>query len=118
MQLIHISWSLGLSSSIWDYLGGQFPGLPTFILRRKVRRRVEYLEIDDSLIAKQGGLKDMSSEEVKIAAVERGIDVAGKPEKAVRSDLEDWLKARKLGASVERLLLSRPTVWDVTKGSD
>lgn len=111
MQLIHISWSLGLSSSLWDWLGGQLPGLPTAILRRKVARRVEYLEMDDELIGRDGGVAEMSMEEIKIAAVERGIDVLDRKESLITSELQSWVAARKTGASVERLLLSRPSVW-------
>lgn len=106
MQLLHISWSLGLSSSTWDYLGGQLPGLPTEILRSKVQKRVRYLEMDDSLIYKYGGVKDMDVEEVRMALVERGVDVLGREEKALRGDLNAWLKSREK-VSVERLLLTR-----------
>jgi hypothetical protein len=107
-QLIHISWSLGLSSSVWDYLGGQYPGLPNFILQRKVRHVVDYIGMDDALIleAGNGGLKDMDIEEVRMALVERGVDVLGKKEGQLRGDLTAWLRSReKVG--VERLLLTR-----------
>ncbi|KAK0113758.1 hypothetical protein ONS96_014612 [Cadophora gregata f. sp. sojae] len=116
MQLLHISWSLGLSSSAWDYLGGQLPGLPTGMLRRKVKRRVEYLEMDDKLIERAGGVKDMDVEEVRMALVERGVDVLGKESKGLKVDLAAWLKSREK-IPVERLLLTRPSVWPV-KASD
>lgn len=106
MQLLHISWSLGLSSSAWDWLGGQLPGLPTAILKKRVAKRVEYLKNDDYLIVKGGGVEEMNIEEVKIALVERGLNVLGKDEQALRSSLEAWILARK-GESVERLLLTR-----------
>ncbi len=106
MQLLHISWSLGLSSSAWDYLGGQLPGLPTSILSRKVQRSVRYLEMDDGLISKSGGVKDMDVEEVRMALVERGVDVLGREDKALRGDLNAWLKSREK-VSVEKLLLTR-----------
>ncbi|KAH7382865.1 hypothetical protein BKA64DRAFT_697454 [Cadophora sp. MPI-SDFR-AT-0126] len=112
MQLLHISWSLGLSSSAWDYLGGQLPGLPTSVLRRKVQRRVEYLEMDDKLIERAGDVKDMDVEEVKMALVERGVDVLGKEAKGLKGELGAWLKSREK-ASVERLLLTRPSAWPV-----
>ena len=115
-QLLHISWSLGLSSSMWDYLGGQYPGLPDFILRRKVRRTIEYIEMDDSLILAAGGAKDtkvpndlikeMDTEEVRMALVERGVDIQGRDEKILREHLMAWLKSRE-SAPVERLLLTR-----------
>lgn len=106
MQLLHISWSLGLSSSVWDWLGGRLPGLPTSILRRKVRKRVQYLEWDDKLIIKGGGVEGMSLEEVKMALIERGVDVLGKSESRLRSALKAWLRARDQ-ASILRLLLTR-----------
>lgn len=108
MQLIHISWSLGLSSSAWDWLGGQFPGLPTEILRSKVRSRVQYLEIDDALIRESEGVEGMTFDEAKVAAVERGIDIVGRNEDDVKSNLEAWLKAKEVeNVSTERLLLTR-----------
>ncbi|KAH8661460.1 hypothetical protein BGZ60DRAFT_380939 [Tricladium varicosporioides] len=112
-QLIHISWSLGLSSSVWDWLGGQYPGLPNAVLRRRVRRHVEYLEMDDALLMGRKGnqkgmerLKELDVEEVRMALVERGMDVLGKSEKVLRGDLEAWLRSREK-APVIRLLLTR-----------
>ena len=106
MQLLHISWSLGLSSSAWDYLGGRLPGLPTFILRRQVQRRVEYLGMDDMLIGTCGGVDEMNGEEISMACVERGIDVLGRTEDALRVDLKSWLKSREK-VSIDNLLLTR-----------
>lgn len=106
MQLLHISWSLGLSSKMWDWLGGRLPGLPTYILRRKVGRRVDYLEMDDGLLKSGGGVKGLESEECRMACVERGIDVFGRSEKQIRADLEAWMRSREK-VSVERLLLTR-----------
>ena len=101
---------------MWDYLGGQYPGLPDFILRRKVRRTIEYIEMDDSLILAAGGAKDtkvpndlikeMDTEEVRMALVERGVDIQGRDEKILREHLMAWLKSRE-SAPVERLLLTR-----------
>jgi hypothetical protein len=106
MQLLHISWSLGLSSKVWDWFGGQLPGLPTSLLRRRVRRRVEYLEIDDKLILRCGGIQNMDGEEIRIALVERGIDVLGKTDKQLKDSMKAWLQARE-EAPIERLLLTR-----------
>jgi hypothetical protein len=107
MQLLHINWSLGLSSRIWDYLGGSLPGLPTALLRSKVQKRVEYLETDDSLILRDGSIQELAGEEVKIACVERGIDVLERSEEELRDRLEKWLLARWEGMRVEELLLTR-----------
>lgn len=92
MQLLHINWSLGLSSSIWDYFGGMLPGLPTWVLRRRVKSRVEYLGIDDRLIREGGGVGMMEEEEVRMACVERGIDVLGREEGDMRRELGFWVK--------------------------
>jgi hypothetical protein len=106
MQLLHINWSLGLSSSAWDWLGGRLPGLPTPFLRRKVRRRVQYLEWDDKLIRRDGGIEGMSIEEVRMALIERGVDVLEKSESQLRAALKAWMRARDK-ASILRLLLTR-----------
>jgi hypothetical protein len=106
MQLLHISWSLGLSSSAWDWLGGRLPGLPTPFLRRKVRRRVQYLDWDDKLIKRDGGVEGMSVEEVRMALVERGVDILQKSEPKLRGALKAWLRARD-EVSILRLLLTR-----------
>ena len=106
MELIHISWSLGLSSSAWDWLGGQLPGLPTGILKGKVRRRVEYLGMDDKLIREEGGVKEMEEEEVRRACVERGIDVCGRSGEHVRESLDAWLRSS-VEWPIEKLLLTR-----------
>lgn len=95
-----------MSSSAWDYLGGKLPGLPTFILRRKVGRAVEYLGMDDGLIREGGGIGNMEGEELRMACVERGIDVISRPDEALRADLDSWLKSREQ-VSVEHLLLTR-----------
>lgn len=110
MQLLHISWSLGLSSSVWDYIGGRLPGLPNVILRRKVEKRVKYLDMDDKLIRNEGGVKGMLEEELRMACVERGIDVMGRDVHMLRMHLNAWLRSReKVG--VETLLLTRPAAW-------
>jgi len=117
MQLLHISWSLGLSSSAWDWLGGQLPGLPTALLRRKVGRRVQYLELDDGLIERWGGVARMEMEEVRMALVERGVDVLEKRDGQLRAALDAWFRSREK-APVEMLLLTRPSAWPVQpKGS-
>ncbi|RKF64359.1 putative letm1-like protein [Erysiphe neolycopersici] len=103
-QLIQISISLGLSSKIWSLLGGP----PAAILRSKVKKRLEYFGQDDRLIEIAGGVQNMSTEEVEMALVVRGIDVLGRAENELRYDLESWLKLRGgVSYSYERLLLTR-----------
>ncbi|KAH8819660.1 hypothetical protein F5884DRAFT_659083 [Xylogone sp. PMI_703] len=101
-QLRHISSSLGLSARMWDWVGG----LPSSLLRIKLRHRLEYLKMDDLLIASNGGVAAMDIEEVKLACVDRGIDVLGRPEAQLRMDLSSWLRSREK-APMERLLLTR-----------
>ncbi|KAG9230318.1 hypothetical protein BJ875DRAFT_507396 [Amylocarpus encephaloides] len=111
MQLLHISWSLGLSSSIWDYLGGNLPGLPTFVLRRRVEKRVEYLEMDDVLLGKDGKrVGELEEEELVLALVDRGVDVLGRGEDVMRGDLESWLRSRSQ-VPMASLMLTRPNTW-------
>jgi hypothetical protein len=103
MQLLHISRSLGLS--IMDR--GWFEDcLPTSLLRRKVRKRGEYLNIDDKLILRCGGIEGMNVEETRIALVERGINISGKTEEHLKDSMRAWLHARKK-ATIEGLLLTR-----------
>ncbi|PQE32317.1 Letm1 protein [Rutstroemia sp. NJR-2017a WRK4] len=110
MQLLHISWSLGLRSSMWDWLGGQLPGLPNFMLRRKLRKRLKYLELDDELIRREGGVTGMDDEEIKMACVERGIDVVGRDMGDLKTDLKRWLRSVEK-VDRERLFLTRPNMW-------
>ena len=101
-QLLHISWSLGLSSKWWDYLGGT----PSALLKGRVASRVEYLQTDDRLIRRDGVLSDLEPEEVAIACTERGIDIVGRSEEHMREALGKWMAASKT-TPVERLLLTR-----------
>ncbi|CAG8972626.1 hypothetical protein HYALB_00005395 [Hymenoscyphus albidus] len=114
-QLLHISWSLGLSSKIWDYVNpGTLPGPPDFILKSRVRERVRYLELDDKLLSEAGKeIKKLENDEVKMALVERGIDILQRGDEELMASLEAWLKSRGKGRSVESLLLTRPNVWPI-----
>lgn len=108
MQLLHISWSLGLCSSAWDWLGGQLPGLWTGALRKRLRQRLMYLNLDDRLIWRYGGVKKMDLEEVKVACVERGLDTVGRNEGQLRELLDFWIgMTTKAKAQPESLLLTR-----------
>lgn len=105
-QLIHISWSLGLSSRLWDWLGGQYPGLPNWALRRKAQKTIDYLECDDKLLGDGSRVSELEDEEVRMACVERGIDVLNRPLEKLKADLVAWLMSRE-SVGVERLLLTR-----------
>lgn len=80
--------------------------MPTPLLRRKVRKRVQYLDWDDKLIKRDGAVEEMSIEEVRMALVERGVDILEKSESQLRGALKAWLRARD-EASILRLLLTR-----------
>ncbi|CAD6503031.1 BgTH12-02702 [Blumeria graminis f. sp. triticale] len=107
-KLSHISKSLGLSSQLWDWIGGT----PSAILQRKVSKKLEHLKLDDNLIVVAGGVEEMSVEEVEMALVDRGIDTIGKNEIQLKHDLNLWLQMRK-NVPMERLLLVRPSDWPV-----
>ncbi|MCJ1244579.1 hypothetical protein MMC30_001777 [Trapelia coarctata] len=109
-QLVHIGRSLGLYPELFDRF---FGGFPTAVLRARVRRWKEYLELDDVAIEKNGGVGQMEMEEVRIAAEERGLDVLGENDTQLRGVLKDWLAARK-NQSVTKLLLTRPSIWAKT----
>ncbi|KAI9787761.1 MAG: hypothetical protein M1839_000293 [Geoglossum umbratile] len=74
-QLLHISRSLGLHSSLWPEVIS-LP--PKYLLRWRIHKRERYLELDDYLIGRDGGVRAMNLEEVKMALVERGVDILGK----------------------------------------
>jgi len=112
MQLLHVSWSLGLSSRMWDWLGGQLPGLPNKILLRRGLRRLEYFRLDDWLIKRDGGVGKLSEEEVRMACVDRGIDVMGRKVDVLRETLECWLKSSEK-VDADRLLIVRPNMWPI-----
>ena len=102
-QLMHISWSLGLSSRVWDWADVL---LTDGLLRKKVRERLEYLRMDDTLIMEGGGIREMEVDETQMACVERGIDVLGRTEAEVRKELGLWLRTRE-HVPAETLLLTR-----------
>jgi hypothetical protein len=103
-QLMHISRSLGLHSRLWDYTKGFAPG--SGILKWRVKRHLEYLEKDDVLLVRDGGIKNLNKEEVLLACEQRGIDILGRKEEYLKDVLERWIKGRREGM-VLGMLLSR-----------
>lgn len=70
-------------------------------------RHVKYLEMDDELIkAANAPLSGMDIEEVRMALVDRGVDIVGAREGRLRDALSAWLKSREK-SGVEALLLTR-----------
>jgi len=88
-QLMHLSCVLDQHSGVWDRV--QLTP-PAGLIRRGVCARVQYLALDDFLIVEAGGIKNLSSEELTVACEERGIDVLGKPEDKLKSELQAWIK--------------------------
>jgi len=84
--------SLGLYPAWWDRLPGAFD--PTRVIRERVKQRVEYLEVDNFAVARDGGVERLEGQEVVWACEDRGIDVLGKGQRQLRSDLKAWMEAR------------------------
>jgi LETM1-like protein len=104
-QLLHISRSLSLHSRLWPE--GLLP--TDGMLKKRIMARMEYLRMDDSLIVKDGGVKDLEMEEVRMALTERGVDVLGPRDDELKSLLLAWIKeSKKRGLE---MILTRPSVW-------
>lgn len=110
-EILHIGRSLGLFAALWDRLG---LGPPVGLVAGRVNRWLEYLDQDDFLIRKNGGVEAMEVEEVRFALEERGLNVLGKNDGQLKGLLKAWLRGRERGP-VTRLLLTRPSVWATEK---
>lgn len=106
-HLTHVGRSLGLYPALLDRLG---LGMPSALLRRRVREWKEYIDLDDKAIERNGGVGQLEVEELRIACEERGLDVLGKSDEQLRRVLREWLQARKT-TSMAKLVLTRPNVW-------
>jgi hypothetical protein len=105
-QVVHFGRSLGLYGKMWDRIGGA----PQALLRRRVQKWKEYIEVDDAAIQRCGGVDKMSIEEVKIACEDRGLDILGRNDEKLRGVLKAWLANAK-NEDITRLVLMRPSVW-------
>ncbi|PGH10919.1 hypothetical protein AJ79_05164 [Helicocarpus griseus UAMH5409] len=78
------------------------------VYRPRLRRWLRYLEVDDWLIVRNGGVKGLSREEVRIAVEQRGgVDVSvglgeAEAEGVERGWLENWVEGRGGEMMVER----------------
>ena len=110
-QIIHIGSSLGLYLRLWD----RIDFAPLWLIRRRIKKRMEFAELDDFAIRRDGGVGKMEPAEVELAVEMRGLDLLGREEKELRRTLSQWLLNRKYlagrGLSVKRLYLTRPSVW-------
>lgn len=71
-----------------------------------MQKTVDYLECDDKLLGDGARVSELEDEEVRMACVERGIDVLDRPLEKLKADLAAWMRSRE-SAGVERLLLTR-----------
>ena len=87
-QLLHLSSTLGVHNRLWDRL--QLPP-PSALLRRGLAKKLQYITTDDILLLQCGGVSKLVSDEVMVAAEERGLDVLGRKDAALREQLAWWL---------------------------
>ena len=110
-EILHIGRSLGLFSKWWDKLGEYgLGGVPSGLLKARVRKGINYLDMDDFAIERDGSVSDLEIEELRIALEDRGIDVLGKDNAQLKVLLRNWLKARGK-KTLTSLLLTRPSAW-------
>lgn len=88
----YVAQSLNLYS---ESLDKYVPSLiPPGLVRRRVDRRLNDLEVDDLGIARDGGVRSMNEEEVVLACEERGLEILGKEESDLRKNLSAWIEER------------------------
>ncbi|KAK1033457.1 hypothetical protein LTR33_016712, partial [Friedmanniomyces endolithicus] len=100
-QLHHLSTTLGLHGRIWDRLQ-----LSPFLIRRRVTKHLQYLALDDRLLAQAPPSSKLSQVELENACSERGLDVLGRPEALLRESLEWWMKRQEEDEGRGRVMLS------------
>lgn len=98
-EILKLGHMLGLYPTWWERL----PLAPTGVMRRRVDRALQEIDMDDFAIARDGGPEGLEAEEVRMAAETRGMDILGRDEGTVRGDLEWWIRKRE-GLSVVDLL--------------
>ncbi|KAI9843080.1 MAG: hypothetical protein M1837_006625 [Sclerophora amabilis] len=113
-QALHAASSLGLYSRRWPEGLVGTPPLLDWLVKRRLRKRLEYLDLDDLLIARDGGVGQMELEEVTVALVERGVDTLGKSETQLKELLRIWLLTKEK-SPILQLVLTRPSVWQKSK---
>lgn len=102
-QVAHIGRSLGLYFNFWDRIGAFWP--PSLILRRKVDKRLQYLELDDALFRRDGGVNELKGdEEIRLAAEDRGIDILNRSTQEIHDLLRAWSKGAEQGQTLAMLL--------------
>ncbi|KAF2851244.1 hypothetical protein T440DRAFT_467964 [Plenodomus tracheiphilus IPT5] len=87
LELQRLSAMLDCHVRVWDWVK---VGPPTWLLRGSVKRKVEYLGMDDGLILRDGGWAALGRQEIERACVERGLPVLGQGEEQMRRALAGW----------------------------
>ena len=116
-QLLHLSSTLGLHSTLWDRI--QLPP-PSLLLRHRIANRLAYLAQDDLLLLRyRSKTQHLTQDELHLACSERGIDVLGKPDGLLRESLTWWLqrqdKDKGMGTAMMVLLFRRLVMRDWVK---
>ena len=112
-HLLHISRSLNLH---WRRLPESSSSMisfpPTTVLRSRIRRWQRYIETDDNLMRRDGGVDGLIPAEVRIACAERGIDTVRYTDEQLRGTLKSWLRHTqgKDGWGMIPLLMKRSVV--------
>lgn len=105
----HALRSMYISGDIWEHLHFLPPGM----WQVKGALRMMFVEGDDKNLIRDGGVTGLIHEEVKLACIDRGIDVLGRSGTDLRAALGDWLRLTATEDIVERrkrmtvLLLTR-----------
>ncbi|KAK4549181.1 hypothetical protein LTR36_007639 [Oleoguttula mirabilis] len=102
-QLLHLSSTLGLHNRLWDRL--QLPP-PAFLLRRALTKRLQALTLDDKLLIRHGNSSKLSQTELELASEDRGLDIIGQKDHALRERLNWWLQRQEEDKGRGRALLA------------
>ncbi|KAL0942585.1 letm1-like protein [Colletotrichum truncatum] len=109
----HVLRSLHLPGMMWEKVGFFPPGM----WATKGRLRMAFLEGDDKLLLRDGGVAGLEEQEVRIACTERGIDCIGRDDAELRSLLDKWLRLTDAEETAERrkrmtvMLTTRTENW-------
>ncbi|KAF2150837.1 hypothetical protein K461DRAFT_280867 [Myriangium duriaei CBS 260.36] len=88
-QLVHASTMLDLHGRWWARIG---LNPPQGMMKRRVKRRLQYLAVDDTLLLRSAeGIDALNAEEVRIACDERAMKVTDRETEELRTALKDWL---------------------------
>jgi hypothetical protein len=85
----HICRSLGLVGGVWDRIGLD---IPSFLAQSRAAKGVRTLVGDDVLLVRAGGVPALEADEVRLACVDRGIDVLERDEQTLKDLLSRWLE--------------------------